>query len=474
MNESRRAFGIPAARKGPGRDQWAIAGPGPAVKEGDIAMKVLKALFGFALVLPLLAFSASPALAAEKLKTLRFGLLPAEEGLEMIRQFQGIADHVSGAVGLPNKIFVSQSYNALIEAMEAGKIDIAYLGGGTYVAAYLKGMDVVPLVVAKLRGRTYYKSCIITNAKSKIQTLNDLKGKKFAFVTPTSTSGGVGPRYYLNKNGINPEKDFADILYAGKHDSVYLAVKNNKVDAGAVGDVYFPRWKERGILKYSKWDEPNDKIDSPDIRIVGCQKVPGTPMVARGELGKKMLKKLQKAFTSLPFNAVDKLRFWGPTEKFVPTNHAFYEDLPAALNGINPEKDFADILYAGKHDSVYLAVKNNKVDAGAVGDVYFPRWKERGILKYSKWDEPNDKIDSPDIRIVGCQKVPGTPMVARGELGKKMLKKLQKAFTSLPFNAVDKLRFWGPTEKFVPTNHAFYEDLLAMKKLAAELKKKKK
>lgn len=282
---------------------------------------------GAALVAPLFMFASTAAVAADQLEKVRFGLLPTEDAPEMVRQFQGVADHVSGAVGLPNEIFVSQSYNALIEAMEAGKIDVAYLGGGTYVAAYMKGMDVVPMVVAKLRGRTYYKSCIITNAKSDIQTLNDIKGKRFAFVSPTSTSGGVGPRFYLNKNGINPEQDFGEIIYAGKHDSVYLAIKNEKVDAGAVGDVYFVRWKERGILEYTSWDEPNDMIESPDIRILGCQKVPGTPMVARGELGEEMIAKMTEAYTTLPYEAVDMLRFWGPTESFVRTDHAFYEDL---------------------------------------------------------------------------------------------------------------------------------------------------
>jgi phosphonate transport system substrate-binding protein len=214
--------------------------------------------------------------------------------------------------------------------MEAGKIDVAYLGGSTYVAAYNKGLDVVPMAVAKLQGRTYYKSCIITRPDSGIKTLQDLKGKAFAFVTPTSTSGGVGPRFYLNKNGIDPEKFFKSLIYAGKHDSVFLAVKNKKVDAGAVGDLYFSRWKERGLLKFSKYDEPNDNlIDSPDLYLLGCQKVPGTPMVGRKKLGKEMIAKITKALTSLPFAAIDKLRFWGATEKFVKTDHAFFADLVA-------------------------------------------------------------------------------------------------------------------------------------------------
>ena len=52
-----------------------------------------------------------------------------------------------------------------------------------------------------------------------------------------------------------------------------------------------------------------------------------------------------------------------------------------------------------------------------------------------------------------------------------MIEKITEAYTTLPYQAVDKLRFWGPTESFIRTDHAFYEDLVAMKKLAAELKK---
>jgi len=286
-------------------------------------MKTLKTLISLAVILPVLAFATSPSMAAEKL---RFGLLPAEDAIEMVRQFQGIADHVSKAVGMETEIFVSQSYNALIEAMEAGKIDVAYLGAGTYVAAYLKGFGIVPMVVTKLHGRTYYKSCIITRADSGLQTLSDLKGKTFAFVSPTSTSGGIGPRYYLGKNGINPEADFEKLIYAGKHDAVFFAVKNGKVDAGATADAYFSRWKDRGILNFEKWDEPNDNMVNGDIRVLGCQKVPSTLIAARKALGEEMIEKMVKALVTIPNAVLDKLRIWGVHEAFIRTNHAFFEE----------------------------------------------------------------------------------------------------------------------------------------------------
>ena len=298
-------------------------------------MKISRFKLGSVLAALLMSASTS-VFAAEKPKELRFGLLPAEDTVEMTKQFQGIADHLGKAMGLPTKTWVSESYNALVEALGAGKLEVVYLGGGTYVAAKQQGLDVVPIVVAKTPiskedkvGRTYYKSCIITLSSSGIKTLNDLKGQTFAFVSPTSTSGGVGPRFYLVKNGINPEKDFKDLVYAGKHDAVYLAVKNGKVTAGAVGDTYFPRWKSRGILNYSKYDEPNDSLSDSELRIVGCQKVPGTPMVVRGALGEDFIKKLQAAFVALPFDAVDKYRIWGPTLAFVPASDGDYNDLAA-------------------------------------------------------------------------------------------------------------------------------------------------
>jgi len=290
-------------------------------------MKKVKLFFGFSLLI-LLIGSYSFAMASDIPKTLSFGLLPAEDAAEMIKQFQGIAEHIGKAVGLPIETRVSQSYNALIEAMNAGHIDVAYLGGSQYVAARRVGIDCQPVVVAKAQtGRTYYKSCIIVRAESDIKCVEDLKGKTFAFVSPTSTSGGVGPRFIMLKHGINPEKDLRRILYAGKHDSVFLAVMNKKVDAGGTGDVYFPRWKGRGILKYTEYIEPQDMLKDGDIRVVAAVKVPGTVMIARGALGQGFIEKLRAAFQSVPKEELNKYRIWGPLLGFVPASHEDYKEL---------------------------------------------------------------------------------------------------------------------------------------------------
>ncbi|MEK9673451.1 MAG: phosphate/phosphite/phosphonate ABC transporter substrate-binding protein [Rhodospirillaceae bacterium] len=264
---------------------------------------------------------------AEAPKQIRFGLLPAEDPTQMVEQFNGIAKHIGEKMGLPVNVKVSESYNALIEAMRAGHLEIVYVGGGQYLKMLDLGMKVVPLVLNKdTNKRTYYKSCIVTKPDSGIKTFADLKGKTFAFVSPTSTSGGVAPTYMLLKNKINPDKDFKRKIFAGKHDASFLAVKNGKVDAGAVGDFYFWRWQDRGIFKMERYDEPNDKLINAELSIIGCQKVPNTPMVTQEAFGAAFIDGIRKAFLSLPTETANAYKIW-PSTGFVPTSHADFVDL---------------------------------------------------------------------------------------------------------------------------------------------------
>ena len=141
---------------------------------------------------------------AEAPKQIRFGLLPAEDPTLMVEQFAGIAKHVGDQMKLPVSVKVSESYNALIEAMRAGHLEVVYVGGGQYLKMLQLGMKVSPFVLNRdTDKRTYYKACIVSKPDSGIKTFADLKGKTFAFVSPTSTSGGVAPTYMLIKNGID-------------------------------------------------------------------------------------------------------------------------------------------------------------------------------------------------------------------------------------------------------------------------------
>ncbi|MFN4087998.1 MAG: phosphate/phosphite/phosphonate ABC transporter substrate-binding protein [Alphaproteobacteria bacterium] len=283
---------------------------------------------GFGLVAGGLALGAfgSDAL-ADAPKQIRFGLLPAEDPTQMVEQFKGIAEHIGKEMGLPTTVRVSESYNALIEGMRSGHLEVVYVGGSQYLKMLELGMEAVPLVLNRdTSDRTYYKSCIISRSDGEIKTFQDLKGTTFAFVTPTSTSGGVAPTYLLLRNGIDPQKDFRNVIYAGKHDAAFLAVKNRKVDAGAVGDFYFWRWKDRNILEMEKYDEENDQLIGSELHVVGCVKVPNTPMVTLADFGDDFVQNLRGAFMSVPDEVAGAYKIW-PSTGFVVSSHEDFLEL---------------------------------------------------------------------------------------------------------------------------------------------------
>ena len=68
----------------------------------------------------------------------------------------------------------------------------------------------------------------------KAESIEDLRGLRFAFGSELSTSGHFMPRYFMKDRGIIPEQFFADVLYSGAHDKTALLVRNGAVDAGVV------------------------------------------------------------------------------------------------------------------------------------------------------------------------------------------------------------------------------------------------
>jgi phosphonate transport system substrate-binding protein len=169
---------------------------------------------------------------AATLRTLSIGFAPFENEAEVMKKAAPIVEVLSQSLGRPVRPFVSADYPAMVEAMRSGKLDVAFLSPAALVMAE-KVAGVKVILKSVFKGRSAYYSAIFTRADSRFHSLKDLKGHTFAFVDPGSTSGGVYPKLMLMKAGINPDKDFSHVIYAGGHDAAVLAVFNHKVDAAA-------------------------------------------------------------------------------------------------------------------------------------------------------------------------------------------------------------------------------------------------
>jgi phosphonate transport system substrate-binding protein len=189
--------------------------------------------------------------------------------------------------------FVATDYTGVIEALRGEKLDIAFLTPASYVLAKIE-TDVKVVLKSERKGIPVLYAAIITRADSGIQTLDDLRGKSFAFGDALSTTGHVFPRKMFKDRGLDPVRDFKQILYSGGHDATVLAVLNGKVDAGATY-ANSPDNEDTAWMRYLKDPEEVKKIRA----IAFSEPIPADNLVIRAGLDERVATKIVELFIEL-------------------------------------------------------------------------------------------------------------------------------------------------------------------------------
>ena len=109
---------------------------------------------------------------------------------------------IGDKLGCEVKVFVTTNYNAEIEAMRNGKLEIGEFGPLGYVLAHQVAKAQAVAAFGNKDGKpdTYWAS-LVTYPGSGIKTVADIRGHSFAFSDPASTSGHLFPAYGLRKAG---------------------------------------------------------------------------------------------------------------------------------------------------------------------------------------------------------------------------------------------------------------------------------
>lgn len=260
-------------------------------------------LHGFFLILFQILVCAGP-VSAEKLgsskKPIRMMFVPSGDAQVIIKGGQEVAGLLHQETGLHFKSSVATSYAAVIEAMGAGKVDIGWLASFSYVLAKEK-YDVELLLIVQRFGSPFYRGQIMVRTDSGIKSLNDLKGKRFAFVDPASTSGHLYPKTLLLSKGLDPKTFFGKSIFAGSHNAVVLSILKGEVDGGAAYDgsraavakSYPDVFEKIKVLAYTR-EIPNDTVsirkEFPEDLKVKIRN--GLKKVSRSPKGSRILKKL--------------------------------------------------------------------------------------------------------------------------------------------------------------------------------------
>jgi phosphonate transport system substrate-binding protein len=213
--------------------------------------------------------------------------VPASE-VEQSSEFDSLLKIVEELTGYTLTSIDVTDYNAAVEAMRAGRADMAWFGAKTYIqAAELADAEAFAAGIAK--GDTdpsYYTHFIVPKDSTITEfTKEQLKGKSFALNHIGSTSGDLIPRYELMKIGLDTtnKKHFTFVQYAGSHDAAILAVVNKHIDFAGVSSRNFNARINDGTL-------------SPDdVRIIHSAYVPPPPLAYSKRLPQEVRDKIKAA-----------------------------------------------------------------------------------------------------------------------------------------------------------------------------------
>jgi len=223
-------------------------------------------------------------------EVLRVSAIPDENPSELFRIYTPFAEYLSRQVGLKVQFVPVVDYAATVEGLAAKKLDLVWYGGFTSVQAVRRTSGQATRLAMR-KEDAEFKSVFVARKDSGISSLADLKGKTFAFGSVSSTSGHLMPRYFLLKNGVNPDRDFVQKpAFSGAHDATALWVESGKVDAGA--------------LNFLVWDKlvESKKVDLGKITVFWT-----TPAyvdyvwTARSDLDPGLRERITQAFLRLKY-----------------------------------------------------------------------------------------------------------------------------------------------------------------------------
>jgi phosphonate transport system substrate-binding protein len=259
--------------------------------------------------------------------TVRFGVEPYDTSAKLVPIYDHIGKALGDAIGCDVQVFVTTNYNAEIEAMRVGKLEVGEFGPLGYVLAHqvAKAEAVAAFSNAEGKPDSYWAS-IVTWPGSGITTVAEIRGHSFAFSDPASTSGHLFPALGLRKAGLDPDKDVKGI-YAGSHTSSFEAIYNHKVDAGELNSEQVESATQRGQYK-----------DGVVVFLWKSDPIPTDPITVRGDLPEGFKKRLTAALQNLDLSKLPendrKIMGLGGT-RFVPQTDEAYNgirDLVSTLN----------------------------------------------------------------------------------------------------------------------------------------------
>jgi len=212
-------------------------------------------------------------------KGLVFGSVAMDIPAEMHKRLKPLTEYLSREIGVPVTLRLSSNMKGAINMVAKGEADVAYLTPVAYLNSHTKGNT---RLVAKTvtKGKDSFQLMVVAKADSTINSIDDLKGKAFAF----GDKKALLQRAVVVGGGIKLE-ELGEYAFIGHYDNIARGVSVGDFDAGILKDTKAFAWEKKGL-----------KI------VYSSDPLPPYNIAVRDGLSDDIYQKLKRAFLKLDIN----------------------------------------------------------------------------------------------------------------------------------------------------------------------------
>lgn len=210
------------------------------------------------------------------------------------RDFAGIFKHLRSSTTVQFDIQVFPSYEALYEAFKSKKLDSALVGAVKYAQAHHE-TGAVPIISEGGPVR----AMIVVARTSPIQSAAQLKGKRFGFGYPDSTSTHLIPLLLLSKNRVR-QNDLKAAFLGTDQEKIVASLFAGESDAVGVVEPVYRRYASK--LRVLEQSDP----------------FPGSPLIVQKNANPATVEAVRKVF--LAYKTGEGTRFLSGTTKVDDSN----------------------------------------------------------------------------------------------------------------------------------------------------------
>jgi phosphonate transport system substrate-binding protein len=275
------------------------------------------------------------AMAQDAITEFNIGILGGENAQDRMTSNECFRAKMEEALGVPVKLFTPADYDGVIQGLLGGSLDYAWLGASAYAKIYLTDPEAVEVKLIKqnLDDSTGYYSIGFARKDSGITSMDDAKGKSFAFADPNSTSGYLVPGAELTAKYGKLEEYFSEVKMSGGHEQTIVGVSNGDFAAGVSWADGLGNWEDGYNSGAFRKAADAGLVDMSNlVEIWRSAVIPEGPMVLRKALPADVKDKVT-ALTADLWETDKECGYAlaaGDAKDFIPVEHAMYEGVLAA------------------------------------------------------------------------------------------------------------------------------------------------